>query len=90
MNRKTHLIAGAAIGIIAALIVTEPVHAGTCQPVTAKGRASDPATATTRAQVDLTQKAASIGGRVTQTSTNCIPGPTDTVCKIKAIVCPSR
>jgi hypothetical protein len=90
MTHKLHLLASAAIGVIAlAFHFAEPVHAGTCQPVTVKASANDPATATTRAQVKLTQKAAQIGGRVTQTSTDCIPGPTGTVCKIKAVVCPS-
>ena len=44
--------------------------------------------ATTRAQADLAAKAAFIKGKVTQTSTNCTPGPTKVVCKISAVVCP--
>jgi len=88
MTFKTQLIA---LGIIAAVVnFAAPAQAGTCQPVTAYAKAADPATATTRAQARLTQKAARIGGRVTQTSTNCEPGPVrGYTCKIKAVVCPT-
>ena len=53
------------------------VEAGTCQPVKAKGKGKNIAEATTLAQVDLAQKAAAIRGKVTQTSTNCVPGPNE-------------
>ena len=89
MTRKAQLIADAAIGaIVAALSFAEPVQAGTCQPVKAKGVAKNLATATLFAQADLKQTAKSIGGKVTQTSTNCVPGPTGYRCKISAVVCP--
>ncbi len=91
MSRRTRffVIAGVAIGAVAAMLsVSEPVEAGTCMPVKAKGRAKDIATATTLAQVNLTQKSVLLGGKVTQTSTNCVPGPTFVVCKISAVVCP--
>ena len=39
-----------------------------------KGKGKDIATATTWAQADLAVKAAVLGGKVTQTSTNCTPG----------------
>jgi hypothetical protein len=84
---KLTVIAGA-IGALAAVLISGPVEAGTCQPVKAKGKGKDIATATTRAQVDLAVKAAALGGTVTQTSTNCVPGPTNVVCKISAVVCP--
>jgi hypothetical protein len=89
MNRIAQSIAGAATGIIAAApIFSQPAQAGTCSPVTTKGRASDPATATTRAQIELTQQAARIGGKVTQNSTDCKPVSGGFECKTSAVVCP--
>jgi hypothetical protein len=90
MSRKAKFVVVAgAIGALAAVFsFSVPAEAGTCQPVKAKGKAKDIATATTLAQFDLTAKAAALGGRVTQTSTNCVPGPTGVVCKIQAVVCP--
>ena len=91
MSRKAPLIviAGIAIGTVAAaLCFSEPAEAGTYSPVKAKGKAGDIATATTLAQVDLVQKAAALGGKVTQTSTDCVPGPKGVVCRISAVVCP--
>ena len=44
-------------------------------PVTVKGRAADPATATTKASIKLTQRAASLRGRIKNSSTNCQKGP---------------
>jgi hypothetical protein len=93
MSRRTRsvVIAGIAVGAIAAILgMSEPVEAGTCTPVKAKGRAKDIAMATTLAQINLTQKAAALGGKVTQTSSNCVPGPTAVVCKISAVVCPKK
>jgi hypothetical protein len=55
MSRKT-LIACAAIGgIVAALSFAEPVNAGTCSPVKAKGEAKKMADATTLAQKSQTE-----------------------------------
>jgi hypothetical protein len=87
MSRKT-LIACAAIGgVVAALSFAGPVKAGTCLPVRAKGEAKKMAAATTLAQINLKQKAINMGGKVTQASTNCVPGPIGFVCKINAVVC---
>lgn len=86
---RIQLIAAAAIGIIAAVVnFAGPTQAGTCQPVTTKGRAADPATATTKAQIELTQQAIRIGGKVTQNSTDCKQDSTGYVCKTTAVVCP--
>jgi hypothetical protein len=88
MRYKVALTAVVIAIIAAALSFAEPVQAGTCQPVKAKGVAKNMATATIFAQADLKQTAKSIGGKVTQTSTNCVPGPTGYRCKISAVVCP--
>jgi hypothetical protein len=88
MNRKTQFVASTAIAAVIAVLLSPPVGAGTCIPVKAKGFAKDIAKATTLAQIELTQKAASLRGKVTQTSTNCVPGPTGVTCKISAVVCP--
>ncbi len=85
--RNGHLIA-AAIGIITGLGLAGPAKAGTCMQVNAKGVANNVAKATTLAQINLQEKAARRGGKVTQASTNCVPGPAGTVCKISAVVCP--
>ena len=90
MGRKAKFaVVACVIAALAAVVsFSGPVEAGTCQPVKAKGKGKNIAEATTLAQIDLTQKAAAIGGKVTQSSTNCVPGPTNVVCKISAIVCP--
>jgi len=50
MIGETQLIAAAGIGVLAAILTFAlPAEAGTCSPVMGKGRAADPATATTRA-----------------------------------------
>jgi hypothetical protein len=85
---KFTVVAGATGALAAVFSLSGPVEAGTCQPVDAKGKGKDIAMATTRAQADLAVKAAFIQGKVTQTSTNCVPGPTKVVCKISAVVCP--
>jgi len=85
---KFTVIAGAIAAFAAVLGFSGPVEAGTCQPVNAKGKGKDIAMATTRAQPDLAVKAAVLRGTVTQTSTNCVPGPTKVVCKISAVVGP--
>jgi hypothetical protein len=87
MTYKGHLIVAVIIGI-GAFSFAGPVQAGTCQPVKAKGQAPKMATAMTFAQADLKQTAKSIGGKVTQVSSNCVPGPWGYVCKINAVVCP--
>jgi hypothetical protein len=77
------------VGIGAALVFAAPAQAGTCQPVTVKGHAKDPAAATTDAQIKLTQKLTQLGGgKVTQNSTDCAPIPGGFECKTKAVVCP--
>ena len=88
MGKAKFTVIAGAIGALAAVSLSGPVEAGTCQPVDVKGKGKDIATATTRAQADLAVKAAVLGGKVTQTSTNCTPGPTKVVCKISAVVCP--
>jgi hypothetical protein len=80
-------------GLLAALaigaFVAGPVQAGTCVPVTVKGRAANPATATTKASIKLTQRAASLRGRIKNSSTNCQKGPPGGfVCTTSAIICP--
>ena len=89
MTYKVTLTAVGVAIIAAALSFAEPVQAGTCQPVKAKGVGKDMATATLYAQADLKQTAKSLRGRVTQTSTNCLPAPTGYSCKISAVVCPN-
>lgn len=88
MRKAKFTVIAGAIGALAAVSLSGPVEAGTCQPVDVKGKGKDIATATTRVQADLAVKAAALGGKVTQTSTNCTPGPTKVVCKISAVVCP--
>ncbi len=85
--RNVHLIAGA-FGIIAGLGLAGTADAGTCMSVNAKGVANNVAKATALAQVNLQEKAKRRGGKVTQASTNCVPGPAGTVCNISAVVCP--
>jgi hypothetical protein len=90
MSRKAKFAVVACVfATLAAVVsVSAPVEAGTCQPVKAKGKGKNIAEATTLAQVNLAQQAAALRGKVTQTSTNCVPGPTNVVCKIQAVVCP--
>ena len=89
MTRIAEFMAGAATGIIAAaFILSQPAQAGTCSPVTVKGRAADPAAATTQAQIKLTQEAARIGGKAKQNSTDCKPVSGGFECKTSALVCP--
>jgi hypothetical protein len=90
MNRKVNLAVVACVfGALATVFsFSAPVEAGTCQPVKAKGKGKNIATATTLAQANLAQQAAALRGKVTQTTTNCVPGPTGVVCKIQAVVCP--
>jgi hypothetical protein len=70
-------------------MMAEPAQAGTCVPVTVKARAADPATATTKASIKLTQRAASLRGKIKNSSTNCQKGPPGGfVCTTSAVVCP--
>jgi hypothetical protein len=89
MNRKV-LLVGVALGAIAAgAVIAEPAMAGTCMPVTVRGRGPDPATATTKASIKLTQRAAMLRGRIKNSSTNCQKGPPGGfVCTTSAVVCP--
>jgi hypothetical protein len=84
---KFTVIAGA-IGALAAVSLSGTGRGRNLPTGRRKGQGEDIATATTRAQADLAVKAAVLVGKVTQTSTNCTPGPTKVVCKISAVVCP--
>jgi hypothetical protein len=64
MIRKTPLSAGAAIAVAAVLALALPAASGTCSQVTGKGRAKDPASATTLAQAELVRQAARFGGNL--------------------------
>ena len=90
MIRGNVAVAGALFASLSAVVViAEPVQAGTCMPVTVKARAADPATATTKASIKLTQRAASLRGRIKNSSTNCQKGPPGGfVCMTSAVVCP--
>ncbi len=91
MIRETYLSAGATIGVLAAtLILALPAAAGTCSPVMGKGHGSDPAMATTRAQHELIQQAARLGGKLSQQTTNCKKARRGYVCKMTAVVCPKK
>jgi hypothetical protein len=90
MIRKTPLLAGAAIAVAAVLALALPAAAGTCSQVTGKGRAKDPASATTLAQHELIQRAARFGGKIMRTSTNCKKDSPGYVCKMTAVVCPKK
>lgn len=88
MTHKISLIAALIAGIACGLSFAEPVQAGTCQPVRAKGVGKTIAIATTYAQADLKQTAKALKARVTQASTNCGAVPDGYRCKISAVVCP--
>jgi len=90
MIRSKVVIAGVLLSALAAVaLVAAPALAGTCVAVTVKGRGPDPATATTKAAVKLTQRAAQIRGKVKNSSTNCQKGPPGGfVCTTSAVVCP--
>jgi hypothetical protein len=76
MIRDKVAIAGALLAVLAvSAFDAHPAQAGTCVPVTVKGRAADPATATTKASIKLTQRAAALRGRIKNSSTNCQKGP---------------
>jgi hypothetical protein len=71
-----------------AVAIAAPAQAGTCQPVSAKGRAADPATATTKAQAKLVKQAARMSGKLMNTSTSCKQGALGAECKMTGAVCP--
>lgn len=79
------VLLGLVIGVFG---LPESGGAGTCSPVKAKGFGKNVTKATEAAQANLKLKAKAMGGKVTQTSSNCIPGPFGTTCKIEAVVCP--
>jgi hypothetical protein len=91
MIRNTQPVAGAAFGVMAAILIFAlPAEAGTCSQMMGKGRGSDPAMATTRAQAELIQRAARFGGKISNTSTNCKKASPGYVCKMTAVVCPRK
>ena len=90
MIRSKVVISGVLLSAVAALaVVAEPARAGTCVAVSVKGRGPDPATATTKAAVKLTQRAASLRGKIKKSSTSCQKGPPGGFeCTTSAVVCP--
>jgi hypothetical protein len=91
MIGETQLSVGAASAVIVAILsFALPAEAGTCSPVMGKGRAADPATATTRAQHELIQRADGLGGKITQKSTNCKKVDAGYACKMTAVVRPKK
>lgn len=73
---------------IAVLLMLGAAEAGTCQPVSAKGRAADAATATTKAQAKLVERAARKGGKLMNTSTSCKKGVLGFECTMTGASCP--
>ena len=89
MIRKLFSVAAAICIASGFLVFTEPVEAGTCQPVTASARSTDQTKATARAMAKFNEKKARIGGgRITQSSTTCSKSVGVYTCKAKAVVCP--
>ena len=84
----TYKLANSAVLVVAVIGLSTPAEAGTCQSVRAKGIGKTLAQATLYAQEDLKHTAKHIKGKVTQTSTNCVPGPAKYKCTIDAVVCP--
>ncbi|HSD93424.1 MAG TPA: hypothetical protein VLB11_10420 [Methyloceanibacter sp.] len=87
MTRK-ELTVVIAFGTALLVSLAAPVEAGTCKSVKAKGVAAKLATASAYARADLLQTAKSMGGKVTQSSTNCGAVSAGYKCKIDAVVCP--
>ena len=58
--------------LAALALIAGPAQAGTCVPVTVRGR--DLASATTQASVKVTRRAAGIGGKIKNSSSNCQKG----------------
>ncbi len=91
MIRETQLVAGAAISVIVAILAFAlPAEAGTCSPVMGKGRAADPATATTRAQHELIQRAARLRRQDLAAVDQLQKDRRGFVCKVTAVVCPRK
>ena len=88
MRYETVLAAAVVAGLAVAFSFAEPVQAGPCQPVTAKGVAKDVKTATLYAQADLKQTARSMKGKVTQATTKCARAFGEFRCKSEGVVCP--
>jgi hypothetical protein len=96
MIRGKLLSAGAVFGAIAALIaVSQPVQAGSCAVVTAKGRGLSEAAATTRSAKNLNgrinhwaHKSKLKAVHVGKASTACVKGAPLFVCTSSAKVCP--
>lgn len=88
MIRKAFLIAGLS-AMTAMFGLVDSAHSGTCQPVSAKGRAADAATATTKAQAKLVARAARKGGKLMNTSTSCKKGVFGFECTMTGAACPS-
>jgi hypothetical protein len=88
MTQNIKLIAALFAVAACGLGFVEPAQAGTCQPVKAKGVGKTVGVATLYAQADLRQTAKGLGGRVTQSTTNCGPASDGYKCKISAVVCP--
>ncbi len=87
MIRTILLIAG--LGVLTAMFaLVDSAQAGTCQPVSAKGRGADAATATTKAQAKLVQRAARKGGKLMNTSTSCKKGVLGFECTMTGASCP--
>jgi hypothetical protein len=95
MIRSKLLITGAVFGAIAAfLAVSQPVQAGSCAVVTAKGRGLSEAAATKRSAKNLSghinhwaHKGKLKAVRVGTASTSCSKGPLF-ICTSSAKVCP--
>lgn len=80
----------AAIALLGACLLelVAPVHAGTCEPIQARGRGDNAAAATTNAQHRLVQKAARRGGQLRNHRTNCRPDRRGFECTMSAVLCP--
>ena len=84
MRYETILTAAIVASLAVAFSFAEPVQAGTCQPVRAKGVAKDMKTATLYAQADLKQTAKSMKGKATQATTKCDRAFGEFHCKVDA------
>jgi hypothetical protein len=82
-------MAAAAFAVIAAAVgLSGPAEAGSCQMVRAKGFAGSLSKATLYAQADLKQTAKAMKSRIKSVTTNCqkVMGG-NYYCKIDAVVC---
>lgn len=87
MMLKTPLLAGAAVGVVASLLVVEPALAGTCHTIKSTGRSSDKTKATARALNHFHQKKVHAGGSITKITPTCSKGLGIYTCKVKAVIC---